>query len=127
MTTFTKPRFTTCDGGTTAVEFAFVAPVFVMLLLGIIYGCQLIYTLGGLHYATEAAARCSSVMSTTCATSAATQAYALTKYYGTSGTTPTFAVSTVACGQQVTGTLTYVLDIAVTRWSIPLRATACFP
>ena len=127
MTAGRKPRLRTCENGATAVEFAIVSPIFIMLLLGIIYGCLLMYTMGSLHYAVQAAARCGAVMTATCGSAAATQTYALNHYYALNNPTPQFTASAAACGQQVTGSLTYILDVAFARWSIPLSATACFP
>ena len=47
--------------GAAAVEYAFVLPVFAMLLIGVINMSQLMGALSGMHFAVEEAARCSAV------------------------------------------------------------------
>ena len=47
--------------GTTAVEFAIVAPVFVALVVGTISLCIGLFLIGSLHYAVQEGARCASV------------------------------------------------------------------
>ena len=49
--------------GAGAVEFALVLPAVLMVIVGGIHLCLVSYTLAGLHYATEAAARCASRVS----------------------------------------------------------------
>jgi Flp pilus assembly protein TadG len=120
-------RLLYCDRGATAVEFALVAPAFIMLMVGVLTGSLLLYTASSLHYAAEGAARCYSVNSASCSTSSATQTYALSHYYGPASPQPSFTASTPACGHQVVGTVTYILGGGTKTWSVPLSATACFP
>jgi Flp pilus assembly protein TadG len=54
------------DQGTTAVEFAIVAPVLIALLVGTIALCVGLFLIGSLHYAVEEGARCASVKTTIC-------------------------------------------------------------
>ena len=112
--------------GATAVEFAFILPVLVMLLFGVISSSQLGGALSGMHYAVEEAARCSAVNKVACGTATATQAFAADKYNGP-GPTPQFASSAVGCGHTVTATMTFTLELALTRLNVPLSATACYP
>lgn len=111
--------------GTTAVEFAIVAPVFIMLIIGLIYVCMALFAVGSLHYAVEQGARCSSVQSTVCTDSSATLAYTKNHYYGTSS--PTFTTAIAACGKQVTGATTFTLFYGMGSLQVPITATACFP
>jgi Flp pilus assembly protein TadG len=120
-----RPGFATCDHGTTAVEFALVLPALAALVVGGLYTGLLMYSAAGLHNAVEQAARCYSVSQSQCGSASAAQTYAQNSYYGVS--TPTFTASTQACGHQVTATLSFVLDAAVTSFNVPLTATACFP
>jgi Flp pilus assembly protein TadG len=120
-----QPGLTLCERGTAAVEFALVLPALVMLLVGGLYTGLLMYSVAGLHSAVEQAARCYSVDASQCGSAAAAQAYAQNHYYGVSS--PTFIASTAPCGHQVSATLAFVLDAGMTRWSVPLTATACFP
>ncbi len=112
--------------GTTAVEFAIVAPVFIGLVLGIIGVCFALFLVGSLHFAVEDGARCASVKTTICQDSATTIAYTQTRYLGPN-VSPTFSATTAACGNTVTGTVNYTMDVGFRRFVIPVSATACFP
>jgi hypothetical protein len=59
----------------TAVEFAIIAPVFILLIIGTIALCFALFLVGSLHYAVEDGARCASVKTTICSDSASTIAY----------------------------------------------------
>ncbi len=112
--------------GTTVIEFAIVVPVFLALVVGGLYACLGVFTAMSLQYAVEQAARCSSV-STNCSSSATTTAYALTSYYGPASPAPTFTYSTPACGHQVAGTVSFIFNLGVSRSTVPISASACFP
>jgi Flp pilus assembly protein TadG len=120
-------RLARSDSGAAAVEFGLVAPVFAALIMGIIFGSLMVYTVSSLHFAVEGAARCASVMTGQCADATTTQQYAQSLYKGPSTPQPVFTATTAACGHQVSGSLTYVLNIVLAQWSVPLSATACFP
>ena len=116
------------QAGVTAVEVALLLPVLTSLLLGIIGGSLLMNTIGSLHYAVEGAARCGGINAASCTTRAATQSYAAGLYTGPSSPAPVFTPTPgQPCGYQVSGSVTYVLDVVVAKWTIPLSATACFP
>jgi Flp pilus assembly protein TadG len=128
MIAFQRPRPFSCDGGTTAVEFALVGPPFLMLLVGIMYASFVVFSAASMQYAVEAAARYYSVSSVTasqCGSATTAQSNAKTLYLGTGS--PTFTASNPACGCQVNGTLNVVLGTGMAQWAIPLSATACFP
>jgi len=112
--------------GTTAVEFAIIAPVFILLVLGIIGVCFALFLVGSLHFAVEDGARCASVKTTICQDSATTKAYTQSRYLGPN-VSPIFSTATPACGNSVTGTVNYTMDIGFRRFVIPISATACFP
>jgi Flp pilus assembly protein TadG len=118
-------RLMACKGGAAAVEFAMVLPALAALIVGGIYVGLLVYSIAGLHTAVEQAARCYSVSTTQCSDSSAVQTYAQSQYYGIS--TPTFVVSSAACGHQVTGTVTIAFSAVVKDVSVPVTATSCFP
>ena len=114
--------------GSAAVETAFLLPAFIMLLFGIIKVSMLLWTMGSLYYAAEAGARYASVSCvSSCTPDPAT--YALDSYYGQSlGSTNPFTYSASGCGNTVTASYTYSLNIPIAgSYSIPLSATACFP
>jgi Flp pilus assembly protein TadG len=112
--------------GTSAIEFAFVGPVFLMLVVGMMYGCMMIYSLASLHYAVEEGARCASVKATVCTNSTTIIAYTQTAYNGPA-VVPTFTYATPACGKAVTGTASFAFNMGLASWSVPLTATACYP
>ena len=112
--------------GTAAVEFALVAPVFVGLAVGAFYVCLCLFLTGSLHYAVEQAARCASVNTTVCSSSTAITSYAQNHYFGPGGS-PNFTYAAAACGNSVTASMSYVLDVGLRRFTIPVSATACFP
>jgi Flp pilus assembly protein TadG len=118
--------------GTTAVEFAIIAPIFILLVLGIIGVCFALFLVGSLHFAVEDGARCASVKTSICSDTATTIAYTQTRYLGPN-VSPTFTHNAAAAcgpansGNSVTGTVNYTMDIGLKRFVIPISATACFP
>jgi len=120
------------EEGTTAVEFAIIAPIFILLVLGTIGLCFALFLIGSLHYAVEDGARCASVKTTICADTPTTIAYTQSRYLGPN-VAPTFTLNNAApcgpanSGNAVTGTINYTLDIGFRTYVIPITATACFP
>jgi Flp pilus assembly protein TadG len=112
--------------GAAAVEFALVAPAFVGLAVGTFYVCLCLFLTGSLHYAVEQAARCASVNTTVCSSSSAIVSYAQSNYFGPGGS-PNFTYASAACGNSVTASMNYVLDVGLKRFTVPVSATACFP
>ena len=112
--------------GSSAVEFAFVGPVFLMLVIGMMYGCMLLYSMASLHYAVEEGARCASIKTTVCTDSASTIAYTQAAYRGLAAV-PTFTSSTPACGHAVTGSANFGFKTGFAAWTVPLSASACHP
>lgn len=107
------------ERGTTAVEFAVIAPVFLALLIGIFHVSILGFTVANLHYAVEKGARCKAI-SANCPD--------ITTYYHAPNPVPVFTYdTTAACGTAVVGTVTYDLNVLLVRTSVPLSASACFP
>jgi len=113
--------------GTTAVEFGIVAPVFIALLLGTMGLCVALFLIGSLHFAVEDGARCASVKTTICADGPTTIAYTQSRYLGPSGVTPTFTYAAAACGNSVSASITYSVNVLFKTLVIPISATACFP
>ncbi|HUK61626.1 MAG TPA: TadE family protein [Stellaceae bacterium] len=60
----------------TAVEFALLVPVIIVIFLGIFEFGRAIWVQGILDYAVEQAARCASINTTTCSSTGTTQTYA---------------------------------------------------
>jgi Flp pilus assembly protein TadG len=117
--------------GTTAVEFAIVAPVFIALLVGTLALCVALFLVGSLHYAVEEGARCASVK-TACANAAgqpdatATVAYTRSHYFGPN-VSPTFTYAAAACGNSVSASINYSMNVGFRTFTVPVSATACFP
>ena len=114
------------ERGTSAVEFALVSPVFFLLTIGIIYLCMALWAVGSLHYAVEDGARCASVRNTVCKDQATTISYTQSRYFGPSNS-PSFTYAAATCGNSVSASANYVVDLGLTRVTVPISATACFP
>jgi Flp pilus assembly pilin Flp len=112
--------------GTTAVEFAIVAPVFIALLIGTIALCIGLFLIGSLHYAVEDGARCASVKTTICSDAATTVAYTQSRYFGPD-VSPTFTYAAAACGNSVSASISYSMNVGFRTFTVPISATACFP
>jgi Flp pilus assembly protein TadG len=114
------------ERGASAVEFALVAPFFVLLVLGTIFICIQLFIVGSLEYAVEEGARCASVKTTICTNSATTVAYTQTKYFGPN-VSPVFSYTATACGNSVTGSVNYTVNIGIVHFALPVTASACYP
>jgi Flp pilus assembly protein TadG len=112
--------------GATAIEFAMVAPVFLMMVVGGIYACMMMFSMGSLQNAAQDAARCWSVKTTVCTDASSTQTYAQSHYYGPA-VSPTFTASLASCGHSVKGTISYSFNMGQSTVNVPLEADACFP
>jgi Flp pilus assembly protein TadG len=113
------------ERGTTAVEFAIVGPVFIALIIGMLYLCLALFAVGSMHYAVEEGARCASVRTTVCSNATTIVSYAQSRYFGPSS--PTFTYAAAACGNSVSGSINYVVELGLQQVTIPITATACFP
>lgn len=114
------------DRGATAVEFALVAPAAIMLLVGIMSLSLMLLSIGNMHFAVEAAARCASAIPTVCSSSTTIVAYANSRYAGAL-ISPVFTYASAACGNKVSATITFTFDVGTFKQSVPLSATSCFP
>lgn len=112
--------------GTTAVEFAIVAPVFIFFVIGLLYVCMALYAVGSLHFAVEEGARCASVKTAVCTDANATLTYTKSHYFGPNSS-PTFTFAALACGKSVSGSANYPMDLGLATFTVPITATACFP
>lgn len=113
------------ERGTTAVEFAIVGPLFIALVIGMLYLCMCLFAVGSLHYAVKEGARCASVRTTVCSDETTIVSYAQSRYFGPSS--PTFTYTATACGNSVSGSLNYAIELVLTQVTVPITATACFP
>ncbi|WGR90737.1 pilus assembly protein (plasmid) [Bradyrhizobium sp. ISRA443] len=115
--------------GTSAVEFALIAPVFFLFVFGIIACGLLFWTQIGLQHGVEMAARCASINTTVCPNSnpSAITNYAMQQALGVSLPASTFTYSTPACGNQVSATYTFTFPSILNLNPLTLTAQACFP
>lgn len=114
--------------GTAAIEFSMVAPLFFMLMCGVVEGGLLAWTQVGLQHGAQAAARCASVNLTRCAGETDTQAYAVQQAFGLNVPPSTFAVSDATCGKQVSANYTFhFLSGYFGMPSLALTAGYCYP
>jgi hypothetical protein len=114
------------ERGTTAVEFAIVGPVFIALVVGILYLSLCLFLIGSLHYAVEEGARCASVRTAVCSDGGV--AYAKSRYFGPGSPAFTPDPTPAPCGgHSVTGKISYVAQLGLTQFTIPFTASACYP
>jgi Flp pilus assembly protein TadG len=114
------------ERGTTAVEFAIVGPVFIALVVGMLYLCMSLFLVGSLHFAVEEGARCASVRTSVCSDATTTVAYTKSRYFGPSSS-PTFTYAAATCGNSVNASVNYVINLGLKQFTVPITATACFP
>ena len=114
------------ERGTTAVEFAIIAPVFIALLIGTMVLCVALLLVGSLHFAVEDGARCASVKTKICSDAATTVAYTQSRYFGPA-VSPTFTYAAAACGNSVSASISYSMNVGFQTFVVPISATACFP
>jgi Flp pilus assembly protein TadG len=115
--------------GATALEFALLAPVFVLLIFGIIALGMLFWTQVGLQHGVQMAARCASVNTVLCPNSDpnAITAYATQQALGLSLPASTFAYSVPACGNQVSASYSFQFPTILNLNPLTLTAQSCFP
>jgi Flp pilus assembly protein TadG len=121
--------------GAVAVEFAFLLPALLLLVLGLIESGRLFWTYTTLSWAAQSAARCAVVNTTLCGTTGQIQTYAAAQAYGITVSGTDFAVATAACGAQVT--MNYPFTLLIPYLSVgtasgsfnilTLPITACYP
>jgi Flp pilus assembly protein TadG len=125
--------------GTVAIEFALVAPLFLMLLFGSVEFGRLLWTKQALQEAATAGARCMGIAQSSCASASQTQTYVqqVARGWGISLSTAAITASnTATCGgstaafSQVSIASTFSSAastlIRLAR-SISLSASACYP
>lgn len=114
--------------GATIVEFALTAPLFIVLLFGIVEAGIALWTQYGLQYGVEAAARCATVDAVDCGNASDIAQYASNNSLGVSPPTSTFTVADAACGNQIRATYAYTFFTGYFGTpSITLNAQSCFP
>ncbi len=116
--------------GTTAIEFAMLFPVYLLMLFGVIEFGRLLWTQSTLQQAVEAAARCASVDPSVCSNSSTTANYAAAQMYGLNVSAGVFSVASPppSCGNQVSANLPFNFIVSsLFPWQLTLTAQSCFP
>ena len=111
--------------GVTALEFAFVAPLAIILQLGTIYVALMMFSVSALEYAVQEGARCASVQTSLCSSTEAIKTYTAARYSGLGN--PVFTSTTVSCGSLVSATLSFSFLTGFDTYTMPLSASACLP
>ena len=120
-------RALTDTRGITAVEFGMTAPLFIVLLFMMVQGSMALWTQLGISHGAAMAARCRTILPTTCNTADATKAYAVSESFGVTVPNSTFTVTTPACGNQVNASYTFQFPDIMNLSPLILTAQACFP
>jgi Flp pilus assembly protein TadG len=116
------------ERGTTSVEFALSAPLFALMVTGVMGAGLLFWAQTGLQHGVEMAARCASVNKTICSQTNDIQNYAVTQTTGLNPPPSVFSVTASACGTLVTAS--YPLVTVPTLWGVSafnLTAQSCYP
>lgn len=90
-----------CRNGSAAVEAAFVLPVLLLLLLGVLELGRLAWVQSSLTFAVQETARCASVRPDICGTPGAAADYAAGKVRVARIDRTAFSLTDEACGKQV--------------------------
>jgi Flp pilus assembly pilin Flp len=127
MPKFNIAAIWTNNRGTTAVEYALVAPVFIGLVVSAFYTFMALFLVGSLHYAVEEGARCASVKTLLCSDNSTTISYTQAHYFGPA-VSPTFTYTpNLSCGNSVSASVSFVANLGLKTVTIPITASACFP
>jgi Flp pilus assembly protein TadG len=116
------------DEGSSAVEFAMVAPVLIVMLFGVLEFGRALWTQSMLDFAVEQASRCATINTTTCGSASAIATYAESQTAPLNLPAATFTATTPACGNQVRAS--YAFSFITPRlfpYSITLTSQSCFP
>jgi len=121
-------RTMTRDDGNTAVEFALVFAVFILMVLGIFETGRALWTQSLLNYAVQSAARCGAIDTATCGSSTATVTYAVQNSSPLTVPNADFTVSNPACGNQVSVAFPFTTIVPqLLPFDVTLSAQACYP
>jgi Flp pilus assembly protein TadG len=115
--------------GATAVEFALASRIFFLGLFGLAQVSLWLWADFTLQRAVDAASRCAAVLTTTCATAADIQAYAVSATVGLPVSTSAFTVTSASCGSSGSKVAaTYSVPTFVPALpNITVNVSACYP
>lgn len=114
--------------GTTAIEFALIAPTLFLMLFGCMEFGRMVWTEGALNFAVQEAARCASVTPSTCGTASQITTYAANEISPNYIPATAFTSTTANCGHQVNASFVYpFVMINLFPSTVTLTAMACLP
>jgi Flp pilus assembly protein TadG len=112
--------------GATAVEFAILGPLVLVILIGVIEFGRMLWVENALQYAVAQAARCVTIDSSLCGDTRETQAFAATSS-GMSFPSAIFLVGPAACGNKVSASYAFAFVAGLFPYSVTLTAESCYP
>lgn len=121
-------RSRNADGGSSAVEFAMVAPFLIAMLFGIFEFGRALWIQSLLDFAVEQASRCATINSTLCGTTSAIATYAAQQTVPLNLPAATFTASSPVCGHQVQASYAFnFITPHLFPYSITLTSQSCYP
>ena len=116
------------DGGSSAIEFAMVAPLLIGLLFGVFEFGRALWTQALLEFAVEQASRCATINTTVCSSANTIATYASQQTAPMNLPAATFTATSPSCGHQVRAS--YAFNFVAPRllpFSITLSSQSCYP
>ena len=114
--------------GTTAIEFALIAPTLFLMLFGCMEFGRMVWTEGALNFAVQEATRCASVTPSTCGTASQITTYAANEISPNYIPATAFTSTTATCGHQVNASFVFpFVMINLFPNAVTLTAMACLP
>lgn len=121
-------RLRRSDHGSSAVEFAMVAPFLIAMLFGVFEFGRALWIQSLLDYAVEQAARCATINTTTCSSASAIATYAAQQTSPLNLPASTFTASTPACGNKVQASYPFTFVASgLFPYAVTLTSQSCFP
>jgi Flp pilus assembly protein TadG len=112
--------------GATAVEFAILAPIMLMAMIGVIEFGRMLWVENALQYAVAQAARCMTIDTSVCGTLRETRDFAATSS-GMKFSSSIFVAGPAVCGNKVSASYTFGFAAGMFPYSITLSAESCYP
>lgn len=121
-------RLGAAERGSSAVEFALIAPFLLTMLFGIVEFGRALWIQGLLDYAVEQASRCASIDTSTCNSSGAIATYASQQTAPLNLPAADFSATTQSCGNQVKASYPFTFVVPkLLPYNITLKSQSCFP
>jgi Flp pilus assembly pilin Flp len=112
--------------GAAAIEFAILAPIMLVVMIGVIEFGRMLWVENALQYAVAQAARCMSIDVTICGSTHEIQNFAATTS-GMSFPSAIFLVGPANCGNKVQASYPFDFAAGLFPYKITLDAESCYP